>query len=108
MLNFSLATLSNEFIVGVAVAAIVISALVASSLFRNVALARAALPAGRDRRADRNVEAGRNRDQGDAGLLARAGRRPRDRGDVPGRNAAALDELGLHGQSVELSGCSPY
>ena len=39
MLNFSLATLSNEFIVGVAVAAIVISAPVASSLFRNVALA---------------------------------------------------------------------
>jgi hypothetical protein len=42
VLNFSLATLSNEFIVGVAVAAIVISALVASSLFRNVALAIAA------------------------------------------------------------------
>ena len=42
MLNFSLASLSNEFIVGVAVAAIVISALVASSLFRNLALALAA------------------------------------------------------------------
>ena len=42
MLNFSLATLSNEFLVGVAVAAIVISALVASSLFRNLALALAA------------------------------------------------------------------
>lgn len=42
MLNLSLATLTNEFIVGVAVAAIVISALVASSLFRNVALALAA------------------------------------------------------------------
>ena len=42
MLNFNLATLSNEFLVGVAVAAIVISALVASSLFRNVALALAA------------------------------------------------------------------
>jgi len=41
-LNFSLATLSNEFLVGVAVAAIVISALVASSLFRNLALALAA------------------------------------------------------------------
>lgn len=42
MLNFSLASLTNEFIVGVAVAAIVVSALVASSLFRNVALAIAA------------------------------------------------------------------
>ena len=42
MLNLSLATLTNEFVVGVAVAAIVISALVASSLFRNVALALAA------------------------------------------------------------------
>ena len=42
MLNFSLTTLSNEFLVGVAVAAIVISALVASSLFRNLALALAA------------------------------------------------------------------
>jgi len=42
VLNLSLATLTNEFIVGVAVAAIVISALVASSLFRNVALALAA------------------------------------------------------------------
>ena len=42
MLNLSLATLTNEFIVGVAVAASVISALVASSLFRNVALALAA------------------------------------------------------------------
>jgi len=40
--NFSLTTLSNEFLVGVAVAAIVISALVASSLFRNIALALAA------------------------------------------------------------------
>src|SRR5262245_46785548 len=42
VLNFSLASLSNEFIVGVAVAAIVISALVASSMFRKVALAIAA------------------------------------------------------------------
>ncbi len=42
MLNFSLTALSNEFLVGVAVAAIVISALVASSLFRNLALALAA------------------------------------------------------------------
>ncbi len=42
VLNFSLTTLSNEFLVGVAVAAIVISALVASSLFRNLALALAA------------------------------------------------------------------
>ena len=40
--NLSLASLTNEFIVGVAVAAIVISALVASSLFRNIALALAA------------------------------------------------------------------
>jgi hypothetical protein len=38
----SLPALSNEFLVGVAVAAIVIGALVASSLFRNVALALAA------------------------------------------------------------------
>ena len=43
MLNLSLATLSNEFLVGIAVAAIVISALVASSLFRNLALALAAV-----------------------------------------------------------------
>lgn len=43
MLNLNLSALqSNEFIVGVAVAAILISALVASSLFRNVALALAA------------------------------------------------------------------
>ena len=43
MLNLqSLTSLSNEFLVGVAVAAIVISALVAPSLFRNVALALAA------------------------------------------------------------------
>ena len=43
VLNFeSLAALSNEFLVGVAVSAIIISALVASSLFRNVALALAA------------------------------------------------------------------
>ena len=42
MLNLSLTTLSNEFLVGIAVAAIVISALVASSLFRNLALALAA------------------------------------------------------------------
>jgi len=41
--NLSLSVLqSHEFIVGVAVAAIVVSALVASSLFRNVALALAA------------------------------------------------------------------
>lgn len=33
---------SNEFIVGIAVAAILVSALVASSLFRNIALALAA------------------------------------------------------------------
>lgn len=43
MLNLNLSALqSNEFIVGIAVAAILISALVASSLFRNVALALAA------------------------------------------------------------------
>ena len=42
VLNFNIAALTNEFLVGVAVAAIVISALVASSLFRNVALALAA------------------------------------------------------------------
>ncbi len=43
MSNLSLAALqSNEFIVGLAVAAIIISALVASSLFRNIALALAA------------------------------------------------------------------
>jgi hypothetical protein len=42
VLNFSLTTLSNEFLVGIAVAAIVISALVVSPLFRNVALALAA------------------------------------------------------------------
>ena len=42
-MNLSLTALqSNEFIVGIAVAAIVVSALVASSLFRNVALALAA------------------------------------------------------------------
>ena len=42
MLNLNLATLNNEFLVGIAVSAIVISALVASSLFRNLALALAA------------------------------------------------------------------
>jgi hypothetical protein len=43
LLNLNLAALqSHEFIVGIAVAAIVVSALVASSLFRNVALALAA------------------------------------------------------------------
>jgi hypothetical protein len=43
MLNLSLqAFQSQEFIVGIAVAAIIVSALVASSLFRNVALALAA------------------------------------------------------------------
>ena len=43
MEHLNLATLqSQEFIVGVAVAAILVSALVASSLFRNVALALAA------------------------------------------------------------------
>jgi hypothetical protein len=43
VLNLNLSALqSNEFIVGIAVAAILISALVASSLFRNVALALAA------------------------------------------------------------------
>ena len=43
MLNLNLSALqSNEFVVGVAVAAILISALVASSLFRNIALALAA------------------------------------------------------------------
>lgn len=43
MLNLNLNVLqSNEFIVGIAVAAILVSALVASSLFRNVALALAA------------------------------------------------------------------
>jgi hypothetical protein len=40
MLNLSLSAFqSQEFIVGIAVAAILVSALVASSLFRNVALA---------------------------------------------------------------------
>jgi hypothetical protein len=40
MLNLNLAAFqSQEFIVGIAVAAILVSALVASSLFRNVALA---------------------------------------------------------------------
>jgi uncharacterized membrane protein YedE/YeeE len=43
VLNFAnLSALSNEFLVGFAVSGIVISALVASSLFRNVALALAA------------------------------------------------------------------
>ena len=42
MLNLNVAALTNEFLVGVAVAAIVISALVASSMFRNIALALAA------------------------------------------------------------------
>ena len=43
MLNLDLTVLqSHEFIVGVAVAAILVSALVASSLFRNIALALAA------------------------------------------------------------------
>jgi zinc transporter ZupT len=43
MLNLDLTALqNNEFIVGLAVAAIVVSALVASSLFRNIALAVAA------------------------------------------------------------------
>jgi hypothetical protein len=43
VLNLNLSVLqSHEFIVGIAVAAILVSALVASSLFRNVALALAA------------------------------------------------------------------
>ena len=43
MLNLDLSVLqSHEFIVGIAVAAILVSALVASALFRNVALALAA------------------------------------------------------------------
>ena len=43
MLNLDLTILqSHEFIVGIAVAAILVSALVASSLFRNIALALAA------------------------------------------------------------------
>lgn len=43
MLNLNLSAFqSQEFIVGIAVAAILVSALVASSLFRNVALALAA------------------------------------------------------------------
>jgi hypothetical protein len=43
VLDISLAHLQNhEFIVGIAVAAILVSALVASSLFRNIALALAA------------------------------------------------------------------
>ena len=43
MLNLNLTAFqSHEFIVGLAVAAIIVSALVASSLFRNIALALAA------------------------------------------------------------------
>src|SRR4029077_18076162 len=43
VLNLDLTVLqSHEFIVGIAVAAILVSALVASSLFRNIALALAA------------------------------------------------------------------
>ena len=43
MLNLNLTAFqSQEFIVGIAVAAIIVSALVASSLFRNIALALAA------------------------------------------------------------------
>ncbi len=43
MFNLSLSALENhEFVVGIAVAAILISALVASSMFRNLALALAA------------------------------------------------------------------
>ena len=43
MINLNLSAMqSHEFIVGIAVAAIVVSALVASSLFRNIALALAA------------------------------------------------------------------
>jgi hypothetical protein len=43
MLNLNLSAFQNqEFIVGIAVAAIMVSALVASSLFRNLALAIAA------------------------------------------------------------------
>jgi hypothetical protein len=43
VLNFNLSALeSHEFVVGIAVAAILISALFASSLFRNIALALAA------------------------------------------------------------------
>ena len=43
MLNLNLSALqSQEFIVGIAVAAILVSALVASSMFRNIALALAA------------------------------------------------------------------
>ena len=43
MLNLNLSAMqSHEFIVGIGVAAIIIAALVASSLFRNIALALAA------------------------------------------------------------------
>ena len=43
MLNLNLSVLqSHEFIVGIAIAAILVSALIASSLFRNIALALAA------------------------------------------------------------------
>lgn len=43
MLNLNLSAFqSQEFVVGIAVAAIMVSALVASSLFRNIALALAA------------------------------------------------------------------
>src|SRR5262245_55422391 len=42
VLNLANLSLSQEFIVGVAVAAILVSALVASSMFRNLALALAA------------------------------------------------------------------
>ena len=80
MLNLNLSAFqSQEFIVGIAVAAILVSALVASSMFRNIALALAAgargaaLSAGRRPGADRDLDGGGEGNPGAAGLLQRAG-----------------------------------
>ena len=93
MLNLNLSALqSQEFIVGIAVAAILVSALVASSMFRNLALALAAgavvpaLPSGRRARAAGDVADGGKGNPRAAGLLERF-----DRGLCSGRGVHARD-----------------
>lgn len=97
-LNFS-AFQSQEFIVGIAVAAIMVCALCASSVFRNIALALAAggvvllymqdMQGGRPG-ADHNLGGSGKGNPGAAGLLERAGCRTGGFGGAAARHAEAL------------------
>ena len=111
MLNLNLSAFqSHEFIVGIAVAAILVSALVASSLFRNVALALAAGAVvllylqGGVAALIATSHGAREGNPGDAGFFQRPDGRSRGFRRAAGRPAEAR---GLTSQALASSSAAP-